>query len=112
MDHINSTTPDREKGQHLRFEDRCSIGTCQILKLSYRKTGEVADCPASTVYNEIKRGTGKRKGNRGRHPEYSPKRGQRNYEVNRSRCGRKSSLDPHSSFLEWKTGGDSRFLWL
>lgn len=111
MDHINSTTPDREKGQHLRFEDRCSIGTCQILKLSYRKTGEVAGCSASTVYNEIKRGTGKRKGNRGRHPEYSPKRGQRNYEVNRSRCGRKSSLDPHSPFLEWMVKQIKEFHW-
>lgn len=101
MDHINSTTPEREKGQHLGFEERCSIKTCKKLGLSLRKIASVVGCAASTVLYELRRGTGERNGSRGRFPEYSSKRGQRNYEINRSRCGRKSSLDPHSPFMEW-----------
>ena len=53
MDRNNSTTPEREKGQHLRFEDRCSIKTCWKLKLSLRKTAEVVGCVASTVLNSF-----------------------------------------------------------
>lgn len=101
MDRNHSTTPEREKGQHLRFEDRGSIKTCKKLKLSLRKTAEVVGCAASTVLNELRRGTGVRNGNRGRFPEYSAKRGQANYEINRSRCHRDSSLDSHSSFICW-----------
>ena len=41
MDRNHSTTPEREKGQHLRFEDRCSIKTCKKLRLSLRKTAAV-----------------------------------------------------------------------
>ena len=85
MDRTNFTTPEREKGQHLGFEERCSIKTCKKLGLSLRKIGEVVNCSASTVLNELRRGTGLRNGNRGRFPEYSAKRGQRNYEMNRSR---------------------------
>lgn len=101
MDRNNSTTPEREKGQHLRFEDRCSIKTCKKLKLSLRKTAEIVGCAASTVLNELRRGTGTRNGKRGRFPEYSAKRGQVNYEINRSRCHRDSSIDPHSPFISW-----------
>ena len=54
MDCNNSATPEREKGQHLRFEDRCSIKTCRKLKLSLRKTAEVAGGVASTVLNELR----------------------------------------------------------
>lgn len=99
MDRNNSTTPEREKGQHLRFEERCSIKTCRKLKLSLRKTAEVVGCAASTVLNELRRGTGTRNGSRGRFPEYSAKRVQTNYEINRSRCHRDSSLDSHSPFI-------------
>lgn len=99
MDRNNSTTAEREKGQHLRFEDRCNIKTCSKLKLSLRKTAEVVGCVASTVLNDLRRGTGTRTGNRGRFPEYSAKRGQTNYEINRSRCHKDSSLDPHSPFI-------------
>lgn len=101
MDRNNSTTPEREKGQHRRFEDRCSIKTCRKLKLSLRKTAEVVGCVTSTVLNELRKGTGTRNGNRGRFPEYSAKKGQANYEINRSRCHRDSSLDPHSPFISW-----------
>lgn len=101
MDRNNSTTAEREKGQHLRFENRCSIKTCRKLKLLLRKTAEVVGCVASTVLNELRIGTGTRNGKRGRFPEYSAKRGQTNYEINRSRCHRDSILDPHSPFISW-----------
>ncbi len=74
MDHNNFTTPERDKCQHLRFEDRCSIKTCRKLKLSLRKTAEVAGCVASTVLNELRRRTRTRNGNREHFPEYSTKR--------------------------------------
>lgn len=103
MDRTNSTTftPERERGQHLGFEERCSIKTCKKLGLSLRKIGQIVNCSASTVLNELRRGTGERNGNRGRFPEYSAKRGQRNYETNRSCCRRESSLDSDSPFIKW-----------
>lgn len=57
MDRNNCTTPEREKGEHLRFEDECSIKTCRELKLSLRKTAEVVGCVASTVLNGLPRRT-------------------------------------------------------
>ncbi|WP_442930304.1 helix-turn-helix domain-containing protein [Mogibacterium diversum] len=66
MDRINSTTSEREKGQYLRFEDRYSLKPWRKLKLSLRKAAEVAGCVTSTVFNELRRGTGTRNGNRGR----------------------------------------------
>lgn len=101
MDRTNFTTPEREKGQHLGFEERCSIKTCKKLGLSLRKIGEVVNCSASTVLNELRRGTGLRNGNRGRFPEYSAKRGQKNYEMNRSRCHKAPKREKAAPFIEW-----------
>lgn len=101
MDHNYSTTPEREKGQHLGFEERCSIKTCKKLGLSLRKIADVVNCSASTVLNELRRGTGERKGNRGRFPEYSAKRGQANYESNRSRCHKPHKLESGNPFIDW-----------
>lgn len=103
MDHTNSTTltPDRERGQHLRFEDRCSIKIYRKLGYSLRCIAADLDCSPSTVMNEIRRGTGKRNGNRGRHPGYSAKRGQMNYEVNRSRCHKEHKLSKDDPFVIW-----------
>lgn len=103
MSHIHSTinTPDRERGKHLSFEDRCSIKICRKCGFSLRKTADLINCSASTVSNELKRGTGERKGNRGRCPEYSAKRGQKAYEMNRSRCGRKYSVSAENPFIVW-----------
>jgi len=82
MDRTYSTTftPDRERGQHLKFEDRCSIKIYKKLGYSLRKIAEAINCSASTVMYELRRGTSKRNGDRGRNPEYSAKRGQQNYE--------------------------------
>lgn len=64
MDQLNSTTftPDRQRGQHLKFEDRCSIRIFNKLGYSLRKTAETIGCSASTVLNELRRGVGKRNG--------------------------------------------------
>ena len=87
MDQLNSTTftPDRQRNQHLKFEDRCSIRIFNKLGYSLRKAAEAIGCSASTVLNVLRMGVGKRNGTRGRNPEYSAKRGQQNYEINRSR---------------------------
>ena len=100
---FNSTTftPDRQRGQHLKFEDRCSIRIFNKLGYSLRKTAEAIGCSASTVLNELRRGVGKRNGTRGRNPEYSAKRGQQNYEINRSRCHKPHKLDSNSEFVKW-----------
>ena len=92
MSRNNSTmiTPSRERGQHLKFEDRVSIKIYRKLKYTLRAIADVLDCSPSTIMYEIKRGTGERNGSRGRFPEYNPSRGQANYEVNRSRCHRKA----------------------
>jgi transposase len=103
MDQLNSTTftPDRQRGPHLKFEDRCSIRIFNKLGYSLRKTAETIGCSASTVLNELRRGVGKRNGTRGRNPEYSAKRGQQNYEINRSRCHKPHKLDSNSEFVKW-----------
>lgn len=103
MDQFNSTTftPDMKRGQHLNFEDRCSIRIFTKLDYSLRKTAEAVGCSASTVLNEIHRGTGKRNETRGRNPEYSAKRGQKNYQINRSRCHKPHKLDVNSEFVKW-----------
>ncbi len=103
MDQANSTTltPDRERGQHLRFEDRCSIKVFHKLGYSLRAIALSLDCSLSTVMYELRRGTGERNGKRGRFPEYSPKRGQANYEVNRSRCHKEHKLTKTNPFIKW-----------
>jgi len=103
MDHLNSTTftPDRERGQHLRFEDRCSIKVFKKLGYSLRQIAAAIGCSPTTVSNELKRGTGTRKSNRGRYPEYSAKRGQANYDSNRSRCHKVHKINECKPFIDW-----------
>lgn len=103
MDQLHSTTltPNRERGQHLTFEERCSIKVFRKLNYSLRAIAEALDCSPSTVMYELRRGTGKRNGSRGRHPEYSAKRGQYNYEANRSRCHRHHRIEKAASFIDW-----------
>lgn len=105
MDHTNSImiTPVRERGQHLTFEDRCCIKVYMKMGFSLRRIGEALDCAASTVLNEIRRGTGVRNGDRGRFPEYSARRGQANYKINRSRCHKPHKLSCSTPFIEWLT---------
>ena len=113
MDHNNSTiyTPNRERGQHLTFEDRCSIKVYKKLGYSLRAIATAIGCSASTVLNELRRGAGVRNGNRGRFPEYSPKRGQRNYEINRSRCHKAHKLDASAPFIKWVANQVKQHKW-
>ena len=97
-------TPSRERGQHLKFEDRVSIKIYRKLKYTLRAIADVLDCSPSTIMYEIKRGTGERNGSRGRFPEYNPSRGQANYEVNRSRCHRKAKALNGNPFVDWVIG--------
>ena len=103
MDQLHSTTitPDRERGQHLKFEDRCSIKIFRKLGYSLRAIVAIINCSPSTVMYELRRGTGNRKSNVGRPPEYSAKRGQANYEINRSRCHRPHKLNTQNPFIDW-----------
>lgn len=103
MSRNNSTmiTPSRERGQHLKFEDRVSIKIYRKLEYTLRAIADVLDCSPSTIMYEIKRGTGERNGSRGRFPEYNPSRGQANYEVNRSRCHRKAKALNGNPFVDW-----------
>ena len=96
-----TNTPDHERGKHLKFEDRCSIKICKKLGLSLRKIAEIINCSPATVLNELRRGTGKRKGSRGRYPEYSAKRGQRAYEANRANCHKSRKVSADNPFVLW-----------
>lgn len=71
MDNTYSTTPERERGRHLGFEERCSIKVCKKMGLSLRRIADIINFSASTVLNKLRRGTGTRNGSRGRLPEYS-----------------------------------------
>ena len=103
MDRFNNTTmiPERERGQNLKFEDRCTIKIYRKHGYSLRGIAKVIDCSPSTVMYELRRGTGERNGNRGRFPEYSAKRGQANYKINRSRCHKPHKIDVCRSFINW-----------
>ncbi len=103
MSQPNSTIAllDRERGQHLKFEDRCSIRIYKKLDYSLREIAKAIDCSPATVLNELKRGTGGRNGSCGRFPEYSAKRGQQSYENNRSRCHRDHVINEAPQFIEW-----------
>ena len=105
MDHYDSpiVTPCRERGQHLKFEDRCGIKVFRKLGYSLRRTAEAVGCSPSTVMYELRRGNGTRKGARGRYPEYSAKRGQRNDEINRSRRHKPRRTNPAAPFIRWMT---------
>ena len=94
-------TPNRKRGQHLKFEDRVSIKIYKRLKYTLRAIAEAIDCSPSTIMYELRRGTGERNGSRGRFPEYSAKRGQANYEMNRSRCHRKAKALNGNPFVDW-----------
>lgn len=113
MDQLNSTiiTPERERGQHLTFEERCSIKIFRKLGYSLRATAASIGCSPSTVLYELRRGTGKRNGSRGRLPEYSAKRGQANYEINRSRCHKAHKIDGTSPFAQWVSHKVSEQKW-
>ena len=103
MGYNNSTTinTDRERGKHLTFEDRCSIKVFKKMEYSLRAIADAINCSASTVMNELKRGTGERNGDKGRFPEYSAKRGQKCYENNRANSHKNYKISADNPFVVW-----------
>ena len=93
-------THDCERGQHLNFEDRVSIKIYKQQGHSLRSIANAIGCSPSTVMYELKRGTGTHNGNKGRFPSYSAKRGQANYEVNRTRCHRNAKALKGNPFVD------------
>lgn len=73
MDQLHSITltPNRERWQHLRFEERCTIKTLRKLGYSLHAIAKEINCSPSTVLYELKRGTGQRAGSKGLFPGYS-----------------------------------------
>ena len=71
------------------------------LGYSLRRIATAINCSPSTVLNELQRGTGARKGSHGRKPEYSPKRGQQHYTLNRLHSCRKHFLTANNPFIRW-----------
>ena len=69
-DHI-IVESERKRGQHLGQEERGAIQQLSKLGYSLRSIAAKIDCSASTVLNELRRGTPKRKSAKGRTPEYS-----------------------------------------
>ena len=103
MGHNYSTTitPDCEMGQHLKFEDRISIKIYRQQGHSLISIADVIGCSPSTVMYELRRCTPERNGDRGRLPSYSPKRGQANYEANRTRCRCNAKALNGNPFVDW-----------
>lgn len=93
MDYLNNTinTLPHERGQHLKFENRCEIKALHKQGYSYRQIAKALNCSPSTVGYELKRGTATKTTHRGRPTEYVPSRGQAVYYENRKRSGRKKS---------------------
>lgn len=67
--YFTTSITDRKRGQHLKFEDRCMIKAFHKLGYSLRRIAATLNCSPSTVLNKLRRGTGTRKGSRGRKPE-------------------------------------------
>lgn len=92
MDHHKYITNESERkpGKHLTAEDRGAIQAMKKLGCSNRMIAEHLHCSPTTISNELKRGTPPRKGDRGRTPGYSAKRGNAVHKANR-----KNSHKPH-----------------
>lgn len=103
MDHQDyiTITPNRERGQHLTFEDRCTIKILKKQGLSYRAIAAQINCSPSTVGNELRRGTLVKTSLRGRPSEYSPKRGEAVYRENRKNCHKPYKLTISNPFRLW-----------
>jgi len=92
---------ERKRGQHLGQEERGAIQQLRKLGYSLRAIAIKINCSPSTVLNELRRGTPKRKSARGHAPEYSAKRGRAVYEVNRIRCRRRHLIAHCYNFVQW-----------
>ena len=101
--HSNTFEEPRKRGKHLTLEERGMIQALQRQGLSLRAIAEAVGCAHTTIHYELKRGTPKRKSNRGRQPMYKAKRGQDAYKKHRKRSRRPCKLDKDSCepFIQW-----------
>ena len=99
-DHI-TVESERKRGKHLGQEERGAIEQLSKLGYSLRSIAAKINCSASTVLNELRRGTPKRKSTKGRTPEYSAKRGLAVYKANRVRSRRQHRIVHCAAFVEW-----------
>lgn len=105
MDHHQYITNESERkpGKHLTAEDRGAIQAMKKLGCSNRKIAAYLHCSATTVSNELKRGTPPRKGNCGRAPGYSAKRGNAVYQANRKNSHKPHRIRKCYRFTQWVT---------
>lgn len=94
---------ERKRGQHLGQEERGAIAQLKKLGYSLRAIAQLINCSASTVLNELRRGTPTRTSTRGRTPQYNAKRGFVAYKANRSNSRRHHRINQCKSFVQWVT---------
>lgn len=58
--------PKRKKGQHLGLQEHGAIKALRDVGMGVRASAKSIGCSPTTVSNELRRGTPKRKSNRGR----------------------------------------------
>ena len=77
MDQSNFNTIQdvRKAGSHLSLEERGMIQALHRQGYSLRRIAAEVECAHTTVLYELRRGTPEKKGNRGRAPQYTAKRG-------------------------------------
>lgn len=104
---FTTTTVKRKKGSHLTDIERGMIQALSRCRgangktMSLREIAARVGCAHTTVQNELRRGTLKRKGRRGRPPSYSAKLGARVYKRNRKSCKRKLRITLCQKFVGW-----------
>jgi len=103
MDHLDYSTeaPARKRGQHLTFQDRCTISILHDQGKSYREIAAVVNCSPSTICYELRRGTAPKTSKYGRSPKYLPNRGETEYRKNRRNSVKPYKFSPDSAFGQW-----------
>lgn len=105
MDQFSSTTltSSRKRGKHLTLDERGMIQALHRENKSLREIARAVGCSYTTVHYELKRGTPQRRSNKGPHPVYTAKRGQKAYEANRKRSKRPYKIDDpaYKPYLHW-----------
>jgi len=92
---------ERKPGKHLTSEDRGAIQAMKKLGYSNRKIAAYLRCSPTTVSNELKRGTPPRKGERGRIPGYSAKRGNAADQAHRKNSHKPHRIQKCRRFVQW-----------
>lgn len=99
--YYTSDSEKRKKGLHLTLADRGAIQVLKRAGWSIRAIARELNCSPTTVSNELKRGTPKRRFPRGRIPGYSAHYGQGVYRQNRKRCHRRYRACLCQDFVSW-----------